>query len=163
MAQKHAHPPQQPTAAQWSIMIIVGIVSVILTLVALFQLYQHSKTDGYGNGWIKVSTCKEQDWAWKIYRCQGGYHSGAGLIETEDVSVKVTGYEPKRDAIISDVYPVYGSKADAHEFVTGKERSSVVYNIPWLTLLFVAIVAPIGLWLYIAGQHLTNRREDQTP
>lgn len=162
MGQQRTRLTNQPIAAQWSIIIIVGIVSVILALFALFQLYQHSKTDGFGSGRIKVSACEEQDWAWKIYRCQGKYYSSTGMIETEDVSVRVTGSVPTSGDFISDVYPIHGTNADAREFITGQERSSVVYNIPWLTLLFIAIVAPIGLGLYIIGQRLTNRREDQT-
>lgn len=131
------------------IFIVTAIIAGCVGLFATYQLYQNSKTDGFNRGSIEVDRCQEQNAEWKIYKCTGMYTSGAGMISKDNVSITVTGGEPQKGDFIYDVYPpMFRSKIDTDRFVTGKERSSVFYNSPWLLLLFISIFAPLGVLLY---------------
>ncbi len=153
MSMKRIAIPQQAA------IISLCIVSAIAALFAWYQLYQHSKTDGFGSGDIVVSMCEEEDWDWKLYTCRGDYSSNAGLIYTRDVTVRVSAHVYKAGDTVEDVYPVRGSLADAREFITGKERSSVLYNAPWLALLFISLAVPIGAGLYVIGARMITKRK----
>ena len=132
-------------------------LSACTGLFALYYLYQNSKTDGFDRGSIEVSQCHEESWEWKIYKCTGNDTSGVGMMGKDNVSVTVTGDEIHKGDIVYDVYPPAShGKMDTDHFVTGKERSSVLYNTPWLLLLFVSIFMPIGAFLYNLGRHRKN-------
>jgi len=136
-------------------LVIVLVISLLLIFIAFSQLYTNGKTDGFESGNVKVSGCKEDNWAWKIYMCKGEYNSNAGMIETSDVTVRVTGSEYKNGDYIGDVYPGDGaSLEDSRYFITGLERSSVAHNIPWIALMFLGILLPFGTAAYVLGSRL---------
>lgn len=75
------------------------------------------------------------------------------MIERSNVSV-IAYAEYKQGGIIPDVYaPLYTSKQTTDHFVTGRERASVTYNIPWITLVVLGILFPIVTTVFI----LTNK------
>lgn len=132
-------------------------LSVCTGLFAIYHLYQNSKTDGFDRGSVEVIQCQEENWEWKISKCTGNYTSGVGMMGKDNVSVIVTGDELHKGDIVYDVYPpAFHSKMNTDHFVTGKERSSVLYNSPWLLLLFVSIFTPIGAVLYTLGRRQKN-------
>lgn len=136
----------------------IVVVSLLLILFAFFNLYQNSKTDGYNRGSIEVTRCQEKNWAWRIYECTGDYTSGVGMIGKRNVTVTVTGDELHKGDVVYDVYPpTFHSKMDTDHFVTGKERSSVLYNTPWLLLLFISTAAPLSMTLYALGSRHARR------
>ena len=140
-----------------TIIIIVCALSLVIGLFALHQLYQHSKTDGFGSGRIVVNSCEERDRDGKLYMCRGDYRSNAGMYFTRDVSVGVSGGEYKMGEVVADVYPAHGSNADAREFITGAERSSVLYNVSWLALLFMSMAILVGAGLYAVAANRRSR------
>lgn len=139
------------------------IISMLAILYSLFQMNNNSKTDGFGGGSIRVTKCEVNDTAWKVYSCSGSYMSAAGLVEVKNATIRVTGKEYKSGAYIDDVYPTVAIEKlskDPRSFVTGRERSSVLYNGPWLVMLFVGLLLPLGLILYVFGRTTaTTRRE----
>lgn len=145
--------------------LIILVSMVIFTVSAisfsLVQMYNNSKTDGYGGGSIRVDQCKVDDAAWKIYTCSGFYKSTAGLVEVKNAKVIVMGKEYISGEYIDDVYPTASIDTlsqDPRSFVTGRERSSVEYNAPWLAMLFVGLLLPLGLALYTKGHVAVTSR-----
>lgn len=139
-------------------LIAVLALSMCTGLFAMYHLYQNSKTDGFNRGSIEVNQCHEENWDWKIYNCTGNYTSSAGMMAKDNVSVTVAGDKLHKGDIVYDVYPpAFHSKMDTDYFVTGKERSSVFYNTPWLFLLFASILAPFGTTLNTLRKHRTSQ------
>ncbi len=138
------------------VLVISIIVGLIIFLTAFYQLYVNGKTDGLGNGTITVDHCKEVDWAWRVYDCTGSYFStGGGMVEINDVTVRVTGGEYKNGEQIGDAYPtdqtsVFNDEQPRH-FITGRIRSSVLYNAPTIAVLFAGILIPFGTFMYMFG------------
>ena len=133
-------------------LIAIIALSACIGLFAIYHLYQNSKTDGFNRGSIEVTQCVEEDWDWQIYECTGYYTSDVGMMGKDNVSVTVTGDEFHAGDIVYDVYPpAYRSKMDTNHFVTGKERSSVLYNGPWLLLLLMSILSSTSATFYTLG------------
>ncbi len=117
-------------------------------------MYNNSKTDGYGGGSIRVDGCKVEDAAWKMYTCSGFYMGSAGLVEVKGATVRVTGKQYESGEYVYDVYPTTSmdvSPQDTHGFITGRERSSVLYNSPWVAMLFVGVLLLVGSVLYVVA------------
>lgn len=132
-------------------------LSACTGLFAIYYLYQNSKTDAFDRGSVEVNQCREGSSQWKIYKCTGNYTSGVGMMSKDNVTVTVTGDELHKGDIIYDVYPpIFHSKMNTDYFVTGKERSSVLYNSPWLLLLYVSLFIPIGAVFYTLGRRRKN-------
>jgi len=127
------------------LLLIVSFVALIAGIIGASTIYTNNKTDGLNNGQITVTSCIEKDWAWKIYSCTGDYFStGGGMVERQGVSVTVFGEELKKGQIVDDVYPPTSqSNMTTDHFVTGRERASVTYNLPSLTLVFTGILLPL--------------------
>jgi hypothetical protein len=126
-------------------LVIVSITAIVIGFIGLYNIYSNNKTDGLNNGEITVDNCAELDWSWRIYSCTGSYFStGGGMVERENVTVKVFGGELKKGAVVGDVYPPSGQSAETTSyFITGRERASVTYNVPSLILVFFGIVFPV--------------------
>lgn len=134
------------------IFIIASIMTVCVGLFGAYQLYQNGKTDGFNSGWIEVRQCREMNTAWRIYECRGDYTSNVGMMGKRDVSVRVTGYEPRAGDMIDDVYPpTFHKKMETSYFITGKERNGIVYNSPWLIMVFISIFLPLSFAVYVLG------------
>lgn len=127
------------------ILVTACIIAIPLGFFGLYNIYANNKTDGLNNGQITINSCTEVDWAWRVYSCTGSYFStGEGMIERENVTVKVFGGELKKDAVVDDVYPPVTSSAETTSyFITGRERASVTYNIPSIILVFISIILPL--------------------
>lgn len=125
--------------------IALSLLAVLAGFIGLFAIYQNNKTDGFNSGEITVANCQETDWNRKIYSCTGDYFStGGGMIERSNVSVTVFAHEYTAGDIITDVYPpTFSDKQATHYFITGRERTSVTYNLPWLFAIFLGILLPI--------------------
>ena len=142
------------------ILLFTFLITVMMILFALFQIYQNSKTDGLNSGHIKISSCKELDWARKVYLCNGDYRSSAGMNFTNDVKVRVMGREYQKGEIVWDVYSGNSkSQEDARYFITGIERSSVMHNSLWIGLLALGIFIPSGILLYLIGFHFGSTKK----
>ena len=153
------------TMTTWRVpvfLLLLSAVTIFFGLAGAYTIYQNSKTSGTNNGQITVSSCTEKDWAARAYTCTGDYFStGGGMVSRENVSVTVTGREYQRGDTIDDVYPpLHDSNETASYFVTGKERGSVVYNLPSLFLILLAILMPviaIALILSLRLKHNTAK------
>ncbi|MDB5162057.1 MAG: hypothetical protein JWM52_565 [Candidatus Saccharibacteria bacterium] len=145
------------------ILVLSTIVGLTVFLTGLFQLYQTGKTDEAGSGTITVAQCKEADWAWRIYDCTGSYFStSGGMVEINDVTVRVTGGEYKKDDYIGDVYPTDAPSVfntHPHHFITGRIRSSVLYNAPSIIMSFIGLLLPIGTALYLLGASSETKKK----
>lgn len=133
------------TNAKKITLILLSSFAILLGLIGVFNIYQNNKTDGLNNGQITVKNCQEVDWSWRIYSCAGDYFStGGGMVERNNVTVTAFTREYKEGDIIPDVYPpAFGDNETTHHFVTGRERASVTYNLPWLLLVLVAVAIPL--------------------
>lgn len=145
------------------ILVALSTAAVFFGLIGLYNIYVNNKTDGLNNGQITVDRCIEKDYDWRVYVCTGSYFStGGGMIERDNVSVKVYGGTLGRDAIVEDVYPPALSTAETTSyFITGRERASVTYNIPSLILVFLALLLPIITILVFAFTKETKVKEKE--
>ncbi len=145
-------------------LVIASVVAVFFGLFGLYAIYTHNKTDGLNNGQITVDSCKEIDWSWRVYSCTGSYFStGGGMIERNNVSVKVFGGELKQGAIVDDIYPPASGSAETTDyFITGRERASVTYNIPSLILVFSGVILPmLTLVVFISSSRLRQQPKQE--
>lgn len=138
--------------------IISGFIGLILVSVSGFNIYLNGKSDGFGGGSLKVTNCREVDWSWRIYECAGNYSSGAGMIYVENLTVKVRG-EYKPGERIGDLYPTaysyHDNSAWPTSLITGFERTSVYYNIPWILVFMAGLLIPAFTVVYTV---LTRRK-----
>lgn len=134
------------------VLIIASISSIVLTGIGALNLYMNSKTDGFGGGHITVEgDCKEIIWAWRVDKCTGRYRAAAGDITRENVSVIVSGGSSR--TIVPDVYPLAGTtNLTTQTFITGKERSSVIYNTPWIATIFIGLLIPAVTITYLLAR-----------
>lgn len=137
--------------------IIASVIAVCLGLVAADGLYQNSKTDGFNSGSFKVAKCQEKNYDWKIYECTGNYTHGVGDMGKNNALLTITGHKPEEGEVVADVYPpLHQQVMKTNRFVTGKERSSVLYNLPWLVMMSSSIFLPVGAVLYLLGRQSRN-------
>lgn len=140
-------------------LVISIVIGLALIAIASLNIYSNNKTDGFGSGNIKVSNCKADNWARKIYICTGDYSSSAGMIGLYDVTVRVMGREYKDGEYISDVYPANGlSIEDSRYFITGAERASVYHNTLWLVLAGAGFLVPLTFGAYFVGLSAKSSR-----
>lgn len=143
------------------ILVTLSVIALFSGIVGLYNIYINNKTDRFNHGQITVNSCEVKDRAWKVYSCTGDYFStGGGMVGRNDVTVKVFGIEPQEGQIIDDVYPPNSHTAETTDhFVTGRERASVIYNIPWLMLVLAGIVIPLLTTVFIVmSRHTDNTR-----
>ena len=118
----------------------INVIAIVMSLVAVYHLYQNSKTDGFGRGSVAIDSCKEYSWEQKIYTCKGLYRYGGGTSEINDVTVTTIGESKEGDTV--SAYPANGDLyniGDSRNFVTGEIFHSVRYNTGWLILLFLSL------------------------
>lgn len=142
--------------------IVSGFLGLILLGVGGFNIYLNGKSDGFGGGSLKVTKCREVNWSWRIYECTGNYSSGAGMIYVKDLKVETRG-EYKAGETIGDVYPTaYSYQRNAARptaLVTGFERTSVYYNIPWILIVMAGLFIPAFTVMYVVlTRHRHNKR-----
>jgi hypothetical protein len=150
MMDKHVHKVHQRQSVTVSLLAI-SLLAITIGCFGAVNIYGNNKTDGFNSGEITVTSCREKDWAWRVYSCKGDYFStGGGMVERSDVSVMVFGREYKKGEIITDVYPPeFGSNQTTDYFVTGRERASVTYNMRWLFAVFIGLVTPLLTAVFI--------------
>ena len=148
------------------VLIGLNIIAMLLAIYATGRLYENNKTDGHGNGQVKVSECKVENHIRKMYTCRGLYSSSAGNLILRDVTVDVTTVQYREGDMIADVYAVdkdiyTGDRnpGDTAHFITGAIRSSVRYNAGWLILLVATASMLFGSLVYVVGQRDCNDRK----
>lgn len=144
MMDKHVHKVHQRQGVTVSLL-AMSLLAITIGCFGAMNIYGNNKTDGFNSGEITVTSCREKDWAWRVYSCKGDYFStGGGMVERSDVSITAFGREYKKGEIITDVYPPeFGSNQTTSYFVTGRERASVMHNIGWLFAVFAGLAVPL--------------------
>lgn len=134
------------------LIIVSAFIGLVLLTVGTFNIYKNNKTDFSGGGSLRVTKCYEQDWAWRLYRCEGTYHSGAGMVIVDNVEVSKVRGEYKADEWVGDVYPTSysfsGVDFTPRTFVTGFERTGVLYNLPWILMAMAGLFLPAFAVMY---------------
>ncbi len=121
-------------------LITIACVGLFSTLFASYQVYQNNKIDGFGNGDIRVESCQLINEPYKIYDCRGDYTSTSGGGWMYSTTITVAGTFYNEGELIHDVYPAGNQPHPATHFITGKERSSVIYNLQWIFLFFSGVI-----------------------
>lgn len=153
--------------APWLILLALNAAALFAGFYSASAMYINNKTDGHGNGSVRVAECVTEDADWKIYTCRGDYIPGAGAVFLSDVTARVTAVQYKSGEIIKDVYPAYRGhpgntvpldrEGAPRHFITGLERSSVRHNIGWLALFFGAALVPLGSLVAIVWMRNSRR------